>query len=272
LFQYRIRFFTLSLLFRRDLAPARQATAQRSIVQPAAWRQSFTPEQIFGVRDQSREVLSGVAALKTWQGNLEAQFDLPLADRTERLRGAFVTSNFFSLLGVQANIGRVFSEQDDAEGTPLVISDGLWRRDPTTIEEPRPRSRAPSTAPRTIGAATADDTNKMAARLRMTIWKSPQLLLCHHERLPRKSRTADRAGYTSASTIHLTGHRKIREWRHFDSHDHLSTGVYGCEGTGRPNLTRRGARNGYRPPEYAHCLGQRHGEWEHRRGHYAPAP
>jgi hypothetical protein len=99
-----------------------------------------------------------------------------------------------------------------------------------------------------------------------------QLLLCHHERLPRKSRTADRSGYPPSSAIHLTRHRKVGEGCHFDSHDHLPTGVDGCEGTGRSNLTLRSTRNGDRSAEYAHCLRQRHGKWERRRRHYASGP
>ncbi len=44
----------------------------------------------------------------------------------ERLRVGLVTPAFFPLLGVQANLGRTFREDD--VGAEAVISDGLWRR------------------------------------------------------------------------------------------------------------------------------------------------
>ncbi|HEY3884226.1 MAG TPA: ADOP family duplicated permease, partial [Vicinamibacterales bacterium] len=52
------------------------------------------------------------------------------SDRTERLRGAFATPNLFTVLGVHAAHGRVFSA-DDGDAALLqeaVISDRLWRR------------------------------------------------------------------------------------------------------------------------------------------------
>ncbi len=57
----------------------------------------------------------------------------------ERLRGAYVTGNFFDVLGVKAKVGRTLQPSDDtASGAqPVVISDGLWQRrfsaDPTVV-------------------------------------------------------------------------------------------------------------------------------------------
>src|SRR5262249_10768758 len=68
------------------------------------------------------------ATYLSWQGNLEAQFDLPLSDRTERLRGMLTTPNFFQVLGVAAAHGRVFAPADGTAQDLLVISDALWHR------------------------------------------------------------------------------------------------------------------------------------------------
>ena len=51
-------------------------------------------------------------------------------DVTERVMGEWVSGNYFSLLGVHAFLGRVFSEQDDK--TPIhrvaILSYGFWKR------------------------------------------------------------------------------------------------------------------------------------------------
>ena len=46
---------------------------------------------------------------------------------TEPARGQYVTPNYFSVLGVQPILGRVFSESDDAESV-AIISHGWWQR------------------------------------------------------------------------------------------------------------------------------------------------
>jgi putative ABC transport system permease protein len=48
----------------------------------------------------------------------------------ERVSCASVTRNFFSVVGVSPEIGRIFSEEEDTVGAPLVvvISDRLWQR------------------------------------------------------------------------------------------------------------------------------------------------
>ncbi|HEY8224361.1 MAG TPA: ABC transporter permease [Pyrinomonadaceae bacterium] len=52
------------------------------------------------------------------------------SDRPERIELLGVSPNYFSLLGANAQLGRVFGPQDKAEGFAegVVISDGLWRR------------------------------------------------------------------------------------------------------------------------------------------------
>src|SRR4051812_23787122 len=48
----------------------------------------------------------------------------------ERIACAFVTRNFFNIVGLPPEIGRTFSEDEDKVGAPpvVVISDRLWRR------------------------------------------------------------------------------------------------------------------------------------------------
>jgi len=48
----------------------------------------------------------------------------------ERISGAAVTRNFFSVIGLGPEIGRTFSEDEDKAGAPpvILISDRLWRR------------------------------------------------------------------------------------------------------------------------------------------------
>lgn len=48
----------------------------------------------------------------------------------EQVSGALVTANFFKVIGLQPQLGRVFTEEEDRVGGPLlaVISDRLWER------------------------------------------------------------------------------------------------------------------------------------------------
>jgi putative ABC transport system permease protein len=72
-----------------------------------AWRDSRAFEDIAAVTTTREDLTDGIA---------------------ERLSIQQVTSNFFRVIGVNAAVGRVFSEADDiSTETPAVISDGLWR-------------------------------------------------------------------------------------------------------------------------------------------------
>ncbi len=48
----------------------------------------------------------------------------------EQIPGAVVTANFFQVIGLKPQIGRVFTEEEDRTGGPAlaVISDKLWQR------------------------------------------------------------------------------------------------------------------------------------------------
>src|SRR5262245_59555979 len=70
-----------------------------------------------------------IAVVFSWDGNLDPQMDLVGADTAERLRGAYVTPNFFELVGARAALGRTFDSRDAAGAAPLVVlSDAFWRR------------------------------------------------------------------------------------------------------------------------------------------------
>src|SRR5688572_9828157 len=87
-----------------------------------------------GLRDNNTG-LSGMVAYT------DTNFGLAAGDKTERIRGELVSSNYFSVLGVQPSIGSAFTSADEAAGAPraAVISDSLWTRflgrDPSVLNK-----------------------------------------------------------------------------------------------------------------------------------------
>ena len=71
-----------------------------------------------------------------------AELNLAGTEGAERLRGAYVTSNYFEVLGVRARLGRTLTSDDDrpAAANPVVISHALWQRrfgaDPGIVGRP----------------------------------------------------------------------------------------------------------------------------------------
>ena len=97
-------------------------------IQAALRRGGLTPTHVLQWRDAGRSMMVDLAGIES-QGSLAAQFDLTLTDRAERLRGGYVTPNFFELLGTSPALGRLFSSADETSGEPLVVlSNALWRR------------------------------------------------------------------------------------------------------------------------------------------------
>jgi putative ABC transport system permease protein len=82
---------------------------------------------------QTATLFSGVTAMTP------AQWNLTWGGEPERVGGALVTTEFFSLLGVPPERGRGFLPEEEQPGSNrvVVISDALWRRrfaaDPTLI-------------------------------------------------------------------------------------------------------------------------------------------
>jgi macrolide transport system ATP-binding/permease protein len=72
-------------------------------------------------RDQAN-TLDGLAAYEDTVVTVSADAG------AERLRGSYVTSNFFNVLGVNARIGRTLQASDDEGALTVVISDSFWRR------------------------------------------------------------------------------------------------------------------------------------------------
>ena len=98
-------------------------------IQAQLRRGGLTPTHVLEWRAVSGESFVDIAAIQSSQGSLEAQFDLTFSDHAERLRGAYVTPNFFELLGTSPALGRVFVSADETSGEPLVVlSHALWRR------------------------------------------------------------------------------------------------------------------------------------------------
>src|SRR5262245_20689055 len=60
----------------------------------------------------------------------QTRMNLGNEEGAERLRGMYVTSNFFDVLGVKPAVGRTFQSVDDnpVETPPVVITHGLWQR------------------------------------------------------------------------------------------------------------------------------------------------
>ncbi|WP_164928791.1 ABC transporter permease [Gloeobacter violaceus] len=71
------------------------------------------------------QVFTDMAIFNIWSGSLTG------AGEPEVIDGAIVSANFFSVLGIQPQLGRSFLPEEDspeADGQVIVISDGLWKR------------------------------------------------------------------------------------------------------------------------------------------------
>jgi putative ABC transport system permease protein len=81
------------------------------------------PANYFDFARQSQSFTS-IAAAQWWEPNLTGR------DQPEHLRGLQVTGEMFSLLGVNAALGRTFHSGEDQTGSDhvVVLSNGLWRR------------------------------------------------------------------------------------------------------------------------------------------------
>src|SRR5262245_3941027 len=77
--------------------------------------------QDWQARSRSFEELGGVRFMT---------FNLTGVDTPQRLLGQSVTLNYFSILGVQPQLGRTFTPEEDKYGTTPIalISDSLWHK------------------------------------------------------------------------------------------------------------------------------------------------
>ncbi|HJZ81612.1 MAG TPA: ABC transporter permease, partial [Pyrinomonadaceae bacterium] len=60
----------------------------------------------------------------------DSNFGLTAGDQTERLRGEYVSANYFNVLGVRPSLGPGFAPEDEKPGAPpvAVISYDLWKK------------------------------------------------------------------------------------------------------------------------------------------------
>src|SRR5262249_29653800 len=69
-----------------------------------------------------------------------ADFILTGMDEPQRIAGAEVSENFFTVLGIAPLIGHTFSPEDFKAGNSVIISNALWRRqfnaNPSIVGQP----------------------------------------------------------------------------------------------------------------------------------------
>jgi predicted permease len=94
-------------------------------VNPYFVSNAFSYPEFSDYRASSDSFFSGLLAFST------TRFELLSNDRIERVRGEYVSANYFDVIGVSAGSGRTFSPEEDR--TPgnqpvAVVSDQFWRR------------------------------------------------------------------------------------------------------------------------------------------------
>jgi putative ABC transport system permease protein len=113
-----------SLLFRRVpfLHPERLVEALDFNRSARGGGSSLTPEKIVGWQAQT-------AIFERFEAFSWETFDIGGEAEPQRVTGALVSNTLFSMLGVQARLGRLFDERDGSPGTTqvVVIGEGLWR-------------------------------------------------------------------------------------------------------------------------------------------------
>jgi predicted permease len=79
--------------------------------------------------EQIRDRQQGFSGIAAW-GN--ANFNLSQGGEVRPARGLWVSGDFFNVLGVQPQLGRLFNTEDDqrgCSGSSVVISHGFWQRE-----------------------------------------------------------------------------------------------------------------------------------------------
>jgi predicted permease len=101
----------------------------------------------------------------------------------EQVQGGLVTGNFFKVIGLQAQLGRVFTEEEDRVGGPAVcvISDKLWQRafarDPAVLGQTINFGNQPYTIlgvmpPQMFSPRTAEVWFPLTRRTADAVWQS----------------------------------------------------------------------------------------------------
>jgi putative ABC transport system permease protein len=104
-------------------APERLVMVWGSNSRNNATNDGLSVPNLLDYREQS-SLLEQVAAYS------QADFNLSRGGEPIHVQGAFVTSNYFTTLGVEARYGRTFSDGEDQSRAPrvAVMSDALWQR------------------------------------------------------------------------------------------------------------------------------------------------
>jgi predicted permease len=101
--------------------PERQVFVFAAYEASGAIYQPMSTPDLFDMRERSRSL--DLAARS------DSSFTLTGGDYPERIEGDRVSSNFFSVLGVEVALGRSFlREEEQGSAEVAVITDGLWRR------------------------------------------------------------------------------------------------------------------------------------------------
>lgn len=87
-------------------------------------RQLLTPAMVREWRGLDA-IFEDIAAIQSWQTGASALIDLIDAASVERMRGAMVTPNLLSVLGIAPVLGRTFN---DADTDVVLISHQVWQR------------------------------------------------------------------------------------------------------------------------------------------------
>jgi predicted permease len=79
---------------------------------------------------EHKDIFSDVAAYEDAAISHSPRFFLTGGNEPERIAGAYVSGNLFSLLGVKATLGRTFTIEEEEPGREqvVVLSDAFWRR------------------------------------------------------------------------------------------------------------------------------------------------
>jgi putative ABC transport system permease protein len=90
---------------------------------PGSDHRSVAPGNFVDWRTQNR-------TFRDMAATFYANFNLTSDGEPDRIDGATITSNFMSLLGASAQLGRTFQAEDDEhqDRSVVLISDGLWKR------------------------------------------------------------------------------------------------------------------------------------------------
>jgi predicted permease len=116
-----------ALLIRRLPVKQPEQLALLTTTTPLDYRANYS----FRTFDELRTHAAGFDGVVAFS-NCCATSQLTVGGRTESVDHRYVSGNFFSVLGVQSVLGRVFVDADEnlagADGVPALISYSLWRR------------------------------------------------------------------------------------------------------------------------------------------------